>query len=80
MATKPIVDPEPTDEMIEALLIATGITGKLRAATMEAVQKHRGGPNEPCACSQARAVLAIVNGVTLHQINRGYRPSARKPK
>jgi hypothetical protein len=67
-----IVAPEPTDEMIEAALIACGVTGSVRRQTMDAVRKNRGGPHEPGVCSQVRAVLAIINGVPLATIKRGY--------
>jgi len=70
---KQIVPTEPTDEMIEAALIATGIYPKLRAEVMEIVREERGGPHEPGVCSEVRAVLAIINGVPLAQIKRGYK-------
>jgi hypothetical protein len=64
---------EPTDELIEAALIACGLTPKFRAQTMDAVRKHRGTPNEPTVCCEVRAVLAVLNGVPLSEIKRGYR-------
>jgi hypothetical protein len=68
-----IVDPEPTDEMIEAALIAIGFAPNLRAATMQLVKTTKGTAHEPGVCCEIRAVLAIINGVPLSEIKRGFR-------
>ncbi len=68
------VAPEPTDEMIEAALIACGVSPRVIDQTMHSVRRNKGTAHEPAICCQLRACIAIINGVPLTQIKRGYRP------
>lgn len=70
---------EPTDEMIEAALIALGVEPKIRTIVLSKLPTTKGTSNEPGIVCELRAALAVASGVPLSEIKRGYR-TAPKPE
>lgn len=68
-----VVPTEPTEELVEAACKGLGFTPKWTRTILEAVREKRGTASEPGILPELRAVLAVLNGVPLSDIKRGYK-------
>ena len=55
-----------------------GFAPKFGAQVLDSAMKNAGTASEPGLVFEIRAVLAVLRGVPLAEIKRGYRPSRSK--
>lgn len=69
-------DRELVLRLYDAGLRALGVQPKIRRDWMEAAGREFGGPHEPGGLASVRAILAVLDGLPLEQVKRGF-PEAR---